>query len=78
MFGGFFPTKKWIAKPRADTENLADRGTYVFFSYSQGPLSVTPHGTLAVELTAWLRVLADINRAYPTLPALIGDQKPLL
>ena len=78
MFGGFFPTKKWIAKPRADTENLADRDIYVLFSYSEGPLSVTPHGTLAVELTAWLRALADIKKEYPTLPSLVGDLKPLL
>ena len=78
MFGGFFPTKTWITKPRADPENPADRDIYVLFSYSEGPLSVTPHDTLAVEMTAWLRTLADIKKEYPTLPSLVGDLKPLL
>ena len=78
MFDGFFPTTKWLISPQANKLNIASRDIYVMFSYSDNPDSITPHGTLAVELTTWLRAIDDINREYQTLPVIIGDIKPLL
>ena len=78
MFGGFFPTTKWLISPQANKTNIVSRDIYVIFWYSDDPEAITPHGTLAVELPTWLSVLKDINREYQTLPVIIGDIRPLL
>ena len=75
---GFFPTTKWLVSPQANKNNIVSRDMYVMFSYSDDPDSITPHGTLAVELPTWLPVIEDINREYQTLPVVFGDIKPLL
>ena len=78
IFDWFFPTMKWILRKDADEKNPAAGDIYVFFSYSDNPHCATPCDTLAVELTAWTRVLADVNREHQTLPVIIGNEKPLL
>ena len=78
MFHGFFPTFKWLYSPQTNKNDLTARDIYVLFSYSDNQRSITPHGTLGVELSAWLAVIEDITREYQTLPAIIGNVKPLL
>ena len=64
VFGGFFPTTKWLLSPHADVNNPVAQDIYVFFSYSDDPNSIIPHDTLAVELATWTRVIADANREH--------------
>ena len=78
MFNGAFPTSKWLISPQANKNNLVARDIYVLFSYSNNRKSITPHGTLGVELAAWLAVIDDITREYQNLPAITGNVKPLL
>ena len=41
--------------------NPVAQDIYVLLSYSDDPDAITPHDALAVELTTWISVIADVN-----------------
>ena len=78
MLHGYFPTFKWLISPQANRKVLSRRDTYVLFSNSDCEKSLIPNDTPGVELSAWVREIRDITSAYQTLPAIVGNIKPLL
>ena len=76
-FDGYFPTKQWILRPKADEHNPTEDDVYVLFCYSAN--CHAPRDTIVVELKAWKEAIDDANQVFSnTLPAIVNNLKPII
>ena len=76
-FDGFFPTKQWILRPKADHTDPTEDDVYVIFSYSANYHA--PRDIIAVEMKAWKIAIVEALRDNDNrLPAIVNHVQPLI